>query len=168
MRIVIVGGIILVAVGAVFVIGLVVLNRTQGGRSVSSPNLAAGTLAPCPESPNCVSTRAPREDQRHHVAPIPLGDTAAGATPNPEEVLRRVAAVIENQPRMEIVERGDTYLRAAATSKIFRFVDDIDFLVDSEEGMLHMRSASRVGEGDMGVNRARYEVFREALRTGSK
>ncbi|HKK48241.1 MAG TPA: DUF1499 domain-containing protein [Alkalispirochaeta sp.] len=166
MKILTIGGIVLAVLGLVFVAGLVVLNRTQGGRPVGSPNLAAGTLAPCPDSPNCVSTRAPREDERHHVAPIPVGDIAAGATPNPAEVLRRVAAIIENQPRMKIVEQGPSYLRATATSKIFRFVDDIDFLVDSDEEMLHMRSASRVGEGDMGVNRARYEFFREALKSG--
>ena len=164
MKILTIGGIILAVVGAVFVIGLVVLNRTQGGRSAGSPNLAAGTLAPCPDSPNCVSTRAPREDERHHVAPIPVGDIAAG--PTPEDALRRIAEIIEEQPRMEIVEQGPSYLRATAASKIFRFVDDVDFLVDSNEGMLHMRSASRVGEGDMGVNRARYEFFREALKSG--
>lgn len=164
MKILTIGGIILAVLGLVFVAGLVVLNRTQGGRPAGSPNLAAGTLAPCPDSPNCVSTRAPREDERHHVAPIPLD--AAAAPHSPEDALSRVAAIIEQQPRMEIVEQGPSYLRATATSTIFQFVDDIDFLVDSDEGMLHVRSASRVGEGDMGVNRARYEFFREALKSG--
>jgi uncharacterized protein (DUF1499 family) len=64
---------------------------------------------------------------------------------------------------MEVVERGGRYLRANATSALFRFVDDVDFLVDPDGSVLHMRSASRVGEGDMGVNRRRYELFRAAL-----
>ncbi|MFO8041755.1 MAG: DUF1499 domain-containing protein, partial [Alkalispirochaeta sp.] len=138
------------------VVGLVVLNRTQGGRSVGSPKLAEGTLAPCPESPNCISTRAPAEDTRHFVDPIPV----AG---EPDKVIAALAAIMEEQPRMRVIERGDRYVRATATSTLFRFVDDVDFLVDSEAGLLHMRSASRVGQGDIGVNRKPYEFFRDAL-----
>jgi uncharacterized protein (DUF1499 family) len=161
MRIFLFGGTIVAIVGVVFVAGLVVLNRTQGGHSAGSPDLAEGTLAPCPDSPNCVSTRAPRDDERHHVAPISFADDAAPRTP--EDVLRLVEEVVERQPRMEIVERGPAYIRATATSRVFRFVDDIDFLIDPDAAVIHMRSASRVGEGDMGVNRRRYELFREVL-----
>jgi uncharacterized protein (DUF1499 family) len=148
---------IVVGVLALIVIGgLIALNRTQGGRSVGSPGLAEGDLAPCPESPNCVSTRAPAEDTRHAADPIPVSGT-------PEEIIAAIAAVVEAQPRMEIVERGERYLRATATSALFRFVDDVDFLVDPGASVVHMRSASRVGEGDMGVNRRRYELFHAAV-----
>ena len=73
----ILGGVIVagVAIGAV---GLALLNRAQGDRSVASPDLAAGRLAPCPESPNCVSTQAPESDDAHAVEPIPYrGDQSA-------------------------------------------------------------------------------------------
>lgn len=156
MKILVIGGIVVGLLGLAMVVGLVVLNRTQGGRSVGSPKLDEGSLAPCPESPNCISTRAPAEDTQHFVDPIPV----AG---EPDKVIAALAAIVEERPRMRVIERGDHYVRATATSALFRFVDDVDFLVDSEEGVLHMRSASRVGQGDMGVNRTRYEFFRDAL-----
>ncbi|MDA3951511.1 MAG: DUF1499 domain-containing protein [Spirochaeta sp.] len=156
MKFLVIGGIIAGVLVLIVIGGLIVLNRTQGGRSAGSPDLAAGALAPCPESPNCVSTQAPAEDTQHAVEPVPVSGT-------PEQVIAAITAIVDAQPRMEIVEQGDRYLRATATSALFRFVDDVDFLVDPEESVVHMRSASRVGESDMGVNRRRYEFFRAAL-----
>lgn len=156
MKLLLIAGIVVAVLALVVIGGLIVLNRTQGGRSVGSPDLEAGVLAPCPASPNCVSTLALAEDTGHAVDPIPVSGT-------PEEIVAAVAAVVNAQPRMEVVERGGRYLRATATSALFRFVDDLDFLVDPDASVLHMRSASRVGEGDMGVNRRRYELFRDAV-----
>lgn len=160
MKFLVIGAGIAGVLGILLTGGLVFLNRTQGGHSVGSPDLAAGTLAPCPDSPNCVSTRVPPRDRQHSVDPIPV-------TGAPEQVIAAIAAVVRQQPRMKVVERGDRYLRATATSLLFRFVDDVDFLVVPEESVVHMRSASRVGESDMGVNRRRYLVFRTALKGAS-
>ncbi|MFW6293730.1 MAG: DUF1499 domain-containing protein [Spirochaetota bacterium] len=110
-------------------------------------------LAPCPTTPNCVSSYA--QDEVHAVEPLPLPaeDDATGA-------LRRI---VESFPRTRIVTVDDEYLHATFASRIFRFVDDVEFLVDRTAGLVHVRSASRLGHGDLGVNRKRVEEIRALL-----
>ncbi len=69
--------------------------------------------------------------------------------------MEAVAGVVEEMPRAEIVRSEDDYLRAEFTSRIFRFVDYVEFRADGETGLIDFRSASRVGRSDMGVNRER-------------
>lgn len=115
---------------------------------------ASGPLAPCPASPNCVSSQA--TDAKHHVDPIPYrGDPVAA--------IRRLQAVIEAMPRTHIVSASDTALRAEFTSRLFRFVDDVDCIVDPPAGAIQIRSASRVGYSDLGANRSRVESIRTAF-----
>jgi uncharacterized protein (DUF1499 family) len=123
MKLLLIAAIITGVLALILAGGLIALDRSQGGRSVGSPNLAEGVLAPCPESPNCVSTRAPAEDTQHAIEAIPVSGT-------PADIVAAIAAVVEAQPRMAVVERGDRYLRATATSALFHFVDDVDFIVD--------------------------------------
>jgi uncharacterized protein (DUF1499 family) len=111
-----------------------------------------GTLPPCPDKPNCVSSLAPDDD--HRVEPYRL---AAGAD------WAAVRAAVAAMPRTRIVEERPGYLRAESTSLIFRFVDDLELLRSGSGDRVDVRSASRVGHGDMGVNRARVEALREAL-----
>lgn len=115
-------------------------------------------IADCPASPNCVSSLA--KDAEHRVGPMPV-DVAPDAA---WDLLKRVLAA---EPRVRIVEeRKDSwYLHAEATSLVFRFVDDLEFQLDPAEQRLHVRSASRVGYWDLGVNRRRVERLREALRS---
>jgi uncharacterized protein (DUF1499 family) len=108
-------------------------------------------LAPCPDKPNCVSSQA--EDERHRVEPLPLDST-------PEEALDRLRQIIEAMPRATVDEAGDGRLRARFRSRIFGFVDDLEMAVDPEAGVIHVRSASRVGRSDLGVNRRRVEEIR--------
>ncbi len=110
-------------------------------------------FSPCPASPNCVSSYA--EDEVHGIEPLPLPpeDDATGA-------LRRV---VESLPRTTIVTVDGDYLHATFASRIFRFVDDVEFLVDRDARVVHVRSASRLGYGDMGVNRRRVEEIRTLL-----
>jgi len=79
------------------------------------------------------------------------------------EALKRALAA---EPGIRIAEEDKErgYLRAEATSRIFRFVDDVAFQLVAEERLIHVRSASRVGYWDLGVNRRRVERLREALR----
>lgn len=63
-----------------------------------------------------------------------------------------------------MVQREQDYLRAEAVSRVFRFVDDVEFEILPEEGSIQVRSASRVGYWDFGVNRRRIERVRDALR----
>jgi uncharacterized protein (DUF1499 family) len=114
-----------------------------------------GRLTPCPGTPNCVSTQDGPPGRR--LEPIPFAGTAA-------EALALLTKVIADQPRARIVEAGGLYLRAEFTSLVFRFVDDVEFLLDPEARVIHFRSASRLGHSDLGANRRRMERIRAAFR----
>ena len=113
-----------------------------------------GRLAPCPWSPNCVSTQA--EDGPHRIEPIRFSGSR-------NEAMQRLKAVLSSMPRMKVVTEGDDYLYAEATSLIFRFVDDVEFFLDEATKQIHFRSASRVGRSDLGANRQRMERVRKAF-----
>jgi len=115
--------------------------------------LKDGRLAPCPSSPNCVSSQSPPGDHTHFAEPLGFTGTAA-------EARRRLLAVLETMPRVKIVQADERYIRAEFTSAIFRFVDDVEFLVDEPGNVIHVRSASRVGYSDLGVNRKRVDKIR--------
>jgi uncharacterized protein (DUF1499 family) len=126
-----------------------------GGTTGMNPSVPERSLAPCPNRPNCVSSLA--EDVAHRVDPLALRVPLERAWPQ----LRDAVASL---PRTRIVETGDGYLRAEATSRLFRFVDDLEVLHVPGTVRIDVRSASRVGYSDLGVNRARVESLRETLR----
>ena len=109
------------------------------------------TLELCPSSPNCVSTQA--HDAGHAIAPFRYGKSRAEA----KEALKDA---IRSMPRTKLVEEDETYLHYEVTSLLFRFVDDVEFLFDDDTKIIHFRSASRTGYGDLGVNRTRMEQVR--------
>lgn len=112
----------------------------------NNSDIFQGELQPCPSSPNCVSTQANPTD-KHYLSPLAVAGEAS--------VISRVAAVLSALPRTKIVEQTDTYLHAEVRSRVFGFVDDVEFAYDAAAGLLHFRSASRVGRSDLGVNRKR-------------
>ena len=113
------------------------------------------TLARCPDRPNCVSSEA--SDANHAVESMQLkGDTATGW-----EGVRRV---VGRWPRTGIVKATDRYLHVECKSRVFGFVDDLELLLDPVTGEVAIRSASRVGYSDLGVNRRRVEALRQELR----
>ena len=77
--------------------------------------------------------------------------------------MQRLNDVIREMPRSSIVEFKPNYLRAEFRSALFRFVDDVEFLIDDTLGVMHVRSASRVGYWDLGANRRRVERIRTQL-----
>jgi uncharacterized protein (DUF1499 family) len=112
-----------------------------------------GQLAPCPASPNCVSSQA--SDPQHQIAPIiDRGDAAP--------VWADLKALIVSLPNTQIVAETENYLYAEFTSKFMGFVDDVEFY--RTDGTIQVRSASRLGESDLGVNRQRIEMIREKLQ----
>jgi len=139
----VVGGVVLLPVA-----GLALLSAFS--RRPSNLGVVEGRLAPCPESPNCVSTQA--QDAVHRMEPISCSGSAADA-------LARIKAVIVSRPRTKIVTEKGNYLHVEFTSALFRFVDDVEFLIDEPNGRVHFRSASRVGYGDLGANRKRMEAI---------
>ena len=112
----------------------------------------------CPPTPNCV-TSAPGADDGHHVLPLRFEGSAETAW----ETLRKA---LKSQGRLTIVEDTNDHIRAEVTSTVFRFVDDVEFWLDPEKRLIHVRSASRVGYWDFGVNRRRIESLREQLANG--
>ncbi|HSA63636.1 MAG TPA: DUF1499 domain-containing protein [Nitrospira sp.] len=118
--------------------------------------MARRPLAPCPASPNCVSTVAPPEDSQHAIAPYLYRTSRAEA----KAVLKTTVAGL---PRTKLIEDDDTYLHYECTSLLLRFVDDVEFVFDDEAKLIHFRSASRIGYGDLGVNRRRMEHIRSRL-----
>lgn len=111
-----------------------------------------GKLAPCPKSPNCVSTFA--IDETHAIKPLSYTGTM-------DQAKQKLSAVINSLPRTRItVDKGD-YLYAEFTSFLWRFIDDVEFVFDDGAKTIQFRSASRLGYGDMGVNRKRMETIRK-------
>lgn len=162
-------GIIVLAGGIVLLWGLFRASRNQPATEDVSLGVTAGNLTTCPETPNCVSTQAPASDETHYVEPISLEaiagstETGTGEASLGEAALRRAAEWIESQPRGDVVVREPGYLRAVFSSRIFGFKDDLELFVPEGASVLHLRSAARVGQSDMGVNRQRYQALREAL-----
>jgi uncharacterized protein (DUF1499 family) len=109
----------------------------------------------CPHSPNCVSSQA--ADSGHFIAPFKI----AG---DPETAWAALKQALRGQSRTVITAESADALHAEATSLIFRFVDNIDAILDREARLIHIRSASRVGYSDLGVNRKRVEALRLEMR----
>jgi len=108
----------------------------------------------CPSTPNCVSTEATAAGQR--MVPIPFVDAPASA-----QARARTALLAE--PRTRIVRDEPGVLEAESTSFLFRFVDDVRIVIDAEARVFRFRSASRVGQSDLGVNRKRMTRIVERL-----
>ncbi len=132
------------------------LQLSCAGKPPSAIGVTDGRLAPCPGRPNCVSSMAV-DDREHYVEPFAYSIEKRQA----HEVLRQV---ISSLGRATIVEQLDEYLRVEFKSRIFRFVDDVEFYFPRNESLIHVRSASRVGYSDMGVNRKRIERIRSQFR----
>jgi len=112
-----------------------------------------GQLKACPTSPNCVSSQA--SDPEHFIEAI--------ATSDPDATFARIAELVAADDAAEIVTKDDDYLYAEYTSKLMGFVDDVEFWIDRDASEIAVRSASRLGESDLGVNRQRVEAIRKAL-----
>lgn len=120
------------------------------------PNLGVrdGQLSPCPNKPNCVSSQS--ADKSHFVEPLGFAV--------PASVTQR--ALLDVLPKMEgakLVTAEAFYIRFEFTSKTMKYVDDVEFLIDPLSNIVHLRSASRLGYSDMGVNRRRVEDIRARL-----
>jgi uncharacterized protein (DUF1499 family) len=135
-------------------------------RSVPELGLAApGALSACPGTPNCVSSQAPESDPGHQIAPLPAGSGTVA-----EQRARLLSGLeVAFGDRVSPVgspgfdEQG--YGRWAVRTPTLGFVDDLELLHDVEEGVFHVRSASRVGGGDGGANRKRVEALAAVLET---
>lgn len=125
--------------------------------SVLPDNLGVsnGRLTPCPASPNCVSTQA--SDEQHAIEPIAYDGTTAVAHAT-------LLAILQADASYTIFTDTPTYIQAEARTAVLHFVDDVEFYFDEPAGLIHFRSASRLGYGDAGANRQRMEKVRAAFQ----
>ncbi|GFE67563.1 DUF1499 domain-containing protein [Chroococcus sp. FPU101] len=114
--------------------------------------VVAGRLAPCPSSPNCVSSQS--LDKEHYIEPIAYQGESQTA-------IAALTSLINSQERTKIIAEESNYLYAEFASRWMGYVDDVEFLVNSNEKVIDVRSASRLGESDLGVNRQRIEQIRK-------
>ena len=124
------------------------------GKRPTNIGIQASRLAACPSSPNCVSSDA--ADLAHSIAAFTLAIPPGEAWP----ALRRSVGGLR---RTEIIAETSDYLHAECTSAVFGFVDDLELHLRSAEGLIAVRSASRLGYSDLGVNRRRIEDLRALL-----
>jgi uncharacterized protein (DUF1499 family) len=125
-------------------------------------NLGAenGRLAPCPQSPNCVSTQAPDEEQEHSIAPIAYEEEASTAHAS-------ILAILQADAQFTLITNTPNYIHAEAKSNLWQFIDDVEFFFDEADSLIHFRSASRLGYGDGGANRQRMEAIRAEFKAES-
>jgi uncharacterized protein (DUF1499 family) len=121
------------------------------GCSGQHPQATPGKIEPCPDSPNCVSSQS--AEPRHRIDPIAF-------TGSPAEARQKLLEAVGSLPGTRVVTDSGGYLHVEFTSAVFRFVDDVEFLIDRETHLIQVRSASRVGYWDLGANRKRVELIR--------
>ena len=120
------------------------------GKKPDNLGVTDGKLAACPGTPNCVSSQS--EGEKEKIAPLPMVSIA------------EIKKVVSEMERTTIIEESDNYLYAEFQSKLMGFVDDVEFYLDSAANVVHVRSASRLGQSDAGVNRKRVEEIRSKLK----
>jgi len=111
------------------------------------------SLKPCPDTPNCVSSLA--EDSGHYIAPLNLDKSIQWP--------QTVVDILSSVRGITIVTTNENYIHAECRTLLFRFIDDLELVWDAENNICHVRSASRVGRSDLGVNRKRVEKIRHLL-----
>jgi len=134
----------------VFVISGVFLSVLSCASNPPKVQLVDGRLRACPKSPNCVSSEGDNTSSR--VEPLTFQGPPEKAWGDLKETIREMGGKIQ--------EEHDGYLWTTFTTRLFRFVDDVEFRMVSSDGIIHVRSGSRVGYSDLGVNRRRVEKLR--------
>ena len=126
---------------------IILVMAVQNARTPSDIGLTAGRLASLPKSPNAVSSQA--EDEGKRVSPFPFKE-------NLEESKQSLKHALYTYGNIEILTEESHYIHAVSTTKTMKYRDDLEFHFDEQAGVIHFRSASRVGYSDGGLNRERY------------
>ncbi len=137
---------------------LYVVARIAVARQPAPTNLgvSGGKLQPCPSTPNCVSSQAPQTDAEHFMPAISYASDA-------NFMMTQLLKVVSAMPRATIIKQEGNYLHAEFRSRMFGFVDDVEFYLDDTNKLVHFRSAARLGQGDMGVNHKRLIELSEKI-----
>ena len=143
---------------ALFVAGQVGLLR---GKAPADLGLTDGKLKRPSKTENSVSSQAaqwPDHPRLAYALIEPLTYSGSGA-----EAMKRLAAMLNAMPRTSIVSNQPDYIYAQCSTQLLKFTDDIEFALDEAASVIHVRSASRLGQKDFGVNRARVEAIRASM-----
>ena len=140
----------MITAALLFLITFAYLGYTS--RSGSTPGLQNSKLIPCPDKPNCVNSEYP-EDKSHYISPVALSKTMT---------MTKVKRLIEELGG-KVMQQETHYLSATFSSALFGFTDNFEIRVDQANQLVQLRSASRVGHSDMGVNKQRVEQFKALL-----
>ena len=122
-------------------------------KDIANAGLVDGQLQSCPNRPSCVCSTDSGKQHGIDALNIPAGT---------EDAIAALATVINNMPNTEILKQENNYMHATFTSKLFKFVDDVEFLLDGD--VVQVRSVSRVGYSDLGANRKRVEAIRAQFK----
>ncbi len=125
----------------------------QTSKTGSAEGLLNGQLHQCPNKPNCKSSEHP-DDTAHFMPPIDISDTTSG------EALKTLKEIIL-ELKGEIHTNRENYVSATFSSSLFGFVDDFELRVDTNQRVIHFRSASRVGHDDLSANMMRIELIKK-------
>ena len=154
------GAVVLLIAGAAAGIALHLATSTGdtmfSGKRPDYLGVKDGKLPRCKRSPNCVSSQADASDTEHYIAPIRFKGSTVDA-------MAAVRKAIEGIERATVLRHDANYLYAEFRSKLMGFVDDVEFTHDDKVGVIHVRSASRLGRKDFGVNRTRVEALRAKI-----
>jgi uncharacterized protein (DUF1499 family) len=122
------------------------------GKKPTNLGVKDGKLAACPSSPNCVNSLA--DDRQHGISPLAFSGDAATA-------MKKLAGIIATMKGTQVVQSKPDYLYVEFSTPLMGFVDDVEFYCDGKA--IQVRSASRLGHSDLGVNRKRIEAIRAAF-----
>lgn len=126
-----------------------VILMTSSVQAASVPSLPL-----CPAKPNCVSSQA---TDSHHIEPFKVTEDAGVA-------FEKLLKLLTQRTDTKLVSSDDTTIRAEFRTAL-GFVDDGLFVLDSANGLIHIRSAARIGYWDLGKNRSRMEELRQSFES---
>ncbi len=149
---------IILAIIVILSIAVIVRFAIQGNNSklAEAPGMASGTLTLCPDKPNCVCSEF-TDDTTHYIAPLDYSGTP------PEKAWNDILQVIKESGG-EISVANDEYIAATFSVSLFGFIDDVECRLDTSKNRIQIRSASRVGHSDLGVNKKRVEKIRRLFK----
>ena len=128
-------------------------------KSKNSPEFIDSRLSKCPDTPNCVCTEN-KDHTDHYISPI---NTSQSTEPDFNSLLILKEIVLNMGGSIQTEKKN--YISATFTSAIFRFVDDFEIRIDKKNKVIHLRSASRVGRSDFGINKKRAELFKQRYKS---
>lgn len=137
---------------SIFILSFMFLVGCSG--TIPQLGVNTGQLLPCPKKPNCVNSQASTPE--HFIEPIHVSETV-------KQTQQRLLKLLKSLQQSKITLVQENYIRVEFTSGVFKFVDDVEFVISStsaEKSIIDFRSASRIGYSDLGVNRKRMEQIR--------